>query len=31
VLLDAQGRVVLVQTGGRILENPAFQNFVATL
>jgi thiol-disulfide isomerase/thioredoxin len=31
VLLDAQGRVVLVHTGGRILENPAFQNFVATL
>jgi thiol-disulfide isomerase/thioredoxin len=31
VLLDAEGRIVLVHTGGRILQNPAFQNFIATL
>jgi thiol-disulfide isomerase/thioredoxin len=31
VLLDARGRIVLVHSGGRILQNPAFQNFIATL
>jgi thiol-disulfide isomerase/thioredoxin len=31
VLLDARGRIVLIHSGGRILQNPAFQNFIATL
>jgi thioredoxin-related protein len=31
VLLDAQGRIVLVHTGGGVLENPAFQKFIKTL
>lgn len=31
VLLDAQGRVALVHTGGGLLQNPAFQQFIQTL
>ena len=31
VLLDAQGRIALVHTGGGILQNPAFQKFIETL
>jgi peroxiredoxin len=31
VLLDAQGRIALVHTGGGILQNPAFQKFIQAL
>jgi thiol-disulfide isomerase/thioredoxin len=31
VLLDAQGRIVLVHTGGGVLNNPTFQQFIQTL
>jgi thiol-disulfide isomerase/thioredoxin len=31
VVLDAQGRVALVHTGGGVLQNPAFQQFIQTL
>jgi thiol-disulfide isomerase/thioredoxin len=31
VLLDAQGRIALVHTGGGILQNPTFQKFIQTL
>lgn len=31
VLLDAQGRVALVHTGGGILQNPELQKFIQTL
>lgn len=31
VLLDAQGRVVMVHTGGGILQNPNLQKFIQTL
>jgi thiol-disulfide isomerase/thioredoxin len=31
VLLDAQGRIALVHTGGGVLQNPAFQQFIQTL
>lgn len=31
VLLDAQGRIALVHTGGGILQNPALQKFIRTL
>ena len=31
VVLDAQGRIVLVHTGGGVLQNPAFQQFIQTL
>lgn len=31
VLLDAQGRIALVHTGGGVLQNPAFQKFIQTL
>ncbi len=31
VLLDAQGRVALIHTGGGILQNLAFQKFIQTL
>jgi hypothetical protein len=30
-LLDAQGRIALVHTGGGILQNPAFQKFIQAL
>ena len=31
VVLDAQGSIVLVHTGGGVLQNPAFQQFIQTL
>ena len=31
VLLDAQGRIALVHTGGGILQNPGFQKFIQAL
>ncbi len=31
VLLDAQGGIALVHTGGGFLQNPAFQKFIQTL
>ncbi|MEO5657509.1 MAG: TlpA disulfide reductase family protein [Nitrospiria bacterium] len=31
VVLDAQGRIALVHTGGGVLHNPAFQKFIQTL
>ena len=31
VLLDAQGRIALVHTGGGVLHNPAFQKFIQSL
>lgn len=31
VVLDAQGGIVLVHTGGGVLQNPAFQQFIQTL
>lgn len=31
VLLDSQGSIVLVHTGGGFLQNPAFQKFIQTL
>lgn len=31
VLLDAKGRIVLVHTGGGILQNPNLQTFIQTL
>ena len=31
VVLDAQGSIVLVHTGGGVLQNPAFQQFIRTL
>jgi peroxiredoxin len=31
VLLDAEGRIALVHTGGGLLQNPNFQSFIQTL
>jgi thiol-disulfide isomerase/thioredoxin len=31
VLLDAQGRIAFVHTGGGVLQNPGFQKFIQTL